>query len=76
VVEALVGLAASTADPGVLDRLDRVCRESGISLLPQEQELLYALTRGWRGVARAKKPPGATPRSSLAPAPPGALKAD
>ncbi|PZF98639.1 ATP-binding protein [Micromonospora deserti] len=44
VVEALVGLAASTADPAVLDRLDRVCRESGIRLLPDEEDLLYALT--------------------------------
>ena len=30
VVEALVGLAASVGDAEVLDRLDRVCRESGI----------------------------------------------
>ncbi|MET8362306.1 helix-turn-helix domain-containing protein [Micromonospora sp. NPDC005194] len=43
VVEALVGLAASTSDPAVLDRLDRVCEESGIRLLPQESGLLYAL---------------------------------
>ncbi|MGC4865811.1 ATP-binding protein [Micromonospora sp. DT53] len=43
VVEALVGLAASTADPAVLDRLDRACAESGIRLLPQESGLLYAL---------------------------------
>ncbi|GGO06668.1 hypothetical protein GCM10011576_10640 [Micromonospora parathelypteridis] len=43
-VEALVGLAASTADPAVLDRLERVCRENGIRLLPQESGLLYALT--------------------------------
>ncbi|MEU4643174.1 helix-turn-helix domain-containing protein [Micromonospora sp. NPDC023814] len=49
VVEALVGLAASTADPTVLDRLDRACRRSGIRLLPQEEELLYALTAGGRG---------------------------
>ncbi len=42
-VEALVGLAASTGDPDVLDRLDVVCRESGIRLLPHEAELLYAL---------------------------------
>ncbi|MBQ1074140.1 XRE family transcriptional regulator [Micromonospora sp. C31] len=40
VVEALVGLAASSGDPGVLDRLDRVCRQSGVRLLPQEEELL------------------------------------
>ncbi|MEU7609163.1 helix-turn-helix domain-containing protein [Micromonospora sp. NPDC049204] len=44
VVEALVGLAASTADPAVLERLERVCEESGIRLLPQESGLLYALT--------------------------------
>ncbi|MEU8083416.1 helix-turn-helix domain-containing protein [Micromonospora sp. NPDC049101] len=44
VVEALVGLAASTANPAVLDRLERVCEESGIRLLPQESGLLYALT--------------------------------
>ncbi|MER7472710.1 XRE family transcriptional regulator, partial [Micromonospora sp. NPDC000018] len=49
VVEALVGLAASTADPAVLDRLDRACRRSGIRLLPQEEELLYARTTGRRG---------------------------
>ncbi|MGN9775031.1 ATP-binding protein [Micromonospora sp. H33] len=42
-VEALVGLAASTADPAVLDRLDEVCRSSGIRLLPHEEQLLYAL---------------------------------
>ncbi|MDG4778368.1 helix-turn-helix domain-containing protein [Micromonospora sp. WMMD961] len=51
VVEALVGLAASTADPAVLDRLDRVCRESGIALLPQESGLLYALTADRGGPA-------------------------
>ncbi|MGW3601713.1 ATP-binding protein [Micromonospora sp. NPDC005161] len=52
VVEALVGLAASTADPAVLDRLDQVCQESGIRLLPQESGLLYALmaARGGRAV--------------------------
>ncbi|MET7668686.1 ATP-binding protein [Micromonospora luteifusca] len=44
VVEALVGLAASTANPAVLDRLERVCQENGIRLLPQESGLLYALT--------------------------------
>ncbi|RQW88448.1 ATP-binding protein [Micromonospora globispora] len=43
VVEALVGLAASTADVTVLERLDRARRSSGISLLPQEETLLYAL---------------------------------
>ncbi|MET8524480.1 helix-turn-helix domain-containing protein [Micromonospora sp. NPDC005172] len=43
VVEALVGLAASTGDPAVLDRLDRVCEDTGIRLLPQESGLLYAL---------------------------------
>ncbi|MEV1332842.1 helix-turn-helix domain-containing protein [Micromonospora costi] len=48
VVEALVGLAASTGDPAVLDRLDGVCREDGIRLLPQEVGLLYAL-RAARG---------------------------
>ncbi|WCN81582.1 ATP-binding protein [Micromonospora sp. LH3U1] len=50
-VEALVGLAASTADPAVLDRLDRVCQESGIRLLPQESGLLYALTAARGGPA-------------------------
>ncbi|MEU5938998.1 helix-turn-helix domain-containing protein [Micromonospora sp. NPDC047548] len=43
VVEALVGLAASTGDPAVLDRLDRACRESGIRLLPYEENLLRGL---------------------------------
>ncbi|MEV4117454.1 helix-turn-helix domain-containing protein [Micromonospora sp. NPDC049645] len=51
VVEALVGLAASTGDPAVLDRLDRVCAESGIRLLPQESGLLYALTAARSGPA-------------------------
>ncbi|WFF02198.1 helix-turn-helix domain-containing protein [Micromonospora sp. WMMD964] len=51
VVEALVGLAASTADPAVLDRLDRVCRESGIALLPHESGLLYALAADRDGPA-------------------------
>ncbi|WP_030487615.1 ATP-binding protein [Micromonospora chokoriensis] len=51
VVEALVGLAASTADPAVLDRLDRACLESGIRLLPQESGLLYALTAARGGPA-------------------------
>jgi predicted ATPase len=40
VVEALVGLAASTGDPHALDRLHRACREAGISLLPGEAALL------------------------------------
>ncbi|WP_410810571.1 ATP-binding protein [Micromonospora sp. 067-2] len=44
VVEALVGLAASTGDPAVLDRLDQVCQDSDIRLLPDESGLLYALT--------------------------------
>ncbi|WP_446217636.1 ATP-binding protein [Micromonospora sp. IBHARD004] len=43
VVEALVGLAASTADVRVLSRLDEVRRAGGVSLLPQEEALLYAL---------------------------------
>ncbi|EEP72588.1 XRE family transcriptional regulator [Micromonospora sp. ATCC 39149] len=45
-VEALVGLAAITRDAGVLDRLDRACRESGISLLPREIALLAAVRPG------------------------------
>ncbi|MEU4472766.1 helix-turn-helix domain-containing protein [Micromonospora sp. NPDC023888] len=49
VVEALVGLAASTADPAILERLERVCEESGIRLLPQESGLLYALTAARTG---------------------------
>ncbi|GIJ27769.1 XRE family transcriptional regulator [Micromonospora qiuiae] len=44
VVEALVGLAVSTSDPTVLERLDLVCRETGIRLLRPEEELLYALS--------------------------------
>ncbi|MEV4712162.1 helix-turn-helix domain-containing protein [Micromonospora sp. NPDC049374] len=43
VVEALVGLAASTSDARVLDRLDVACREGGIRLLEHEEELLYVL---------------------------------
>ncbi|KAB1910302.1 hypothetical protein F8274_21035 [Micromonospora sp. AMSO31t] len=42
-VEALVGLAASTTDVAVLDRLDRACRTTGIRLVPREEALLYAL---------------------------------
>ncbi|MEU7802914.1 helix-turn-helix domain-containing protein [Micromonospora arborensis] len=53
VVEALVGLAASTANPAVLDRLERICQENGIRLLPQESGLLYALTAA-RGVPEAR----------------------
>ncbi|MEV4654616.1 helix-turn-helix domain-containing protein [Micromonospora sp. NPDC049301] len=51
VVEALVGLAASTADPAVLDRLDRVCQENGIRLLPTESGLLYSLMAARDGSA-------------------------
>ncbi|MEV6816777.1 helix-turn-helix domain-containing protein, partial [Micromonospora sp. NPDC051296] len=51
VVEALVGLAASTSDPAVLNRLDLACRDAGIRLLPQEEELLYVLS-----VARSRPP--------------------
>ncbi|AXH89933.1 ATP-binding protein [Micromonospora aurantiaca] len=43
-VEALVGLAVSTADPAVLDRLDAARQVTGVSLLPQEEELLFSLT--------------------------------
>ncbi|MEU8180492.1 helix-turn-helix domain-containing protein [Micromonospora sp. NPDC049044] len=49
VVEALVGLAASTGDPVALERLERACQESGIQLLPQESGLLYALTAARSG---------------------------
>ncbi|MEH1164830.1 helix-turn-helix domain-containing protein [Micromonospora sp. CPCC 205539] len=51
VVEALVGLAASTGDPAVLDRLDRACQETGVRLLPEEDALLYALTAARDGPA-------------------------
>ncbi|WBB55827.1 helix-turn-helix domain-containing protein [Verrucosispora sp. WMMD573] len=44
VVEALVGLAASTSDASVLDRLEVACREGGIRLLEHEEELLYVLS--------------------------------
>ncbi len=44
VVEALVGLAASTSDAGVLDRLEVACREGGVRLLGHEEELLYVLS--------------------------------
>ncbi|WFE58852.1 helix-turn-helix domain-containing protein [Micromonospora sp. WMMD712] len=47
-VEALVGLAASTRDAAVLDRLDAACRRSGISLLPREAEVLAPLRRPGR----------------------------
>lgn len=42
-VEALVGLAASSGEaerPAVLARLNAVCRQSGITLVPRERELL------------------------------------
>ncbi|SBT63453.1 Predicted ATPase [Micromonospora sediminicola] len=42
-VEALVGLAASTGEVAVLDRLDRARQVTGVSLLPREEELLYSL---------------------------------
>ncbi|MFC0005070.1 ATP-binding protein [Micromonospora siamensis] len=48
-VEALVGLAASTGDPVARDRLDRVCRSGGISLLPIEEELLAGVPGGRPG---------------------------
>ncbi|WP_320068384.1 ATP-binding protein [Micromonospora sp. RTGN7] len=48
VVEALVGLTASTGDAGVLDRLDQLCQDSGISLLPREAAQLAALRGGGR----------------------------
>ncbi|TYB99590.1 XRE family transcriptional regulator [Micromonospora sp. WP24] len=50
-VEALVGLASSTGDPAVLDRLELVCREGAIRLLPHEEELLYALAANRDGRA-------------------------
>ncbi|MFG1675292.1 ATP-binding protein [Micromonospora sp. NPDC049282] len=42
-VEALVGLAASTGETAVLDRLERARQVTGVSLLPREEELLYSL---------------------------------
>ncbi|MGX1616247.1 ATP-binding protein [Micromonospora chalcea] len=42
-VEALVGLAVSTGDPAVLDRLDDARRVTGVSLLPREEELIFSL---------------------------------
>ncbi|SBT49912.1 ATP-binding protein [Micromonospora auratinigra] len=47
-IEALVGLAASTADVAVLDRLDRALRSTGFRLLTREEDLLYALVAGLR----------------------------
>ncbi|WP_326564620.1 ATP-binding protein [Micromonospora peucetia] len=49
VVEALVGWAASSGDRAVLDRLDRACRQSGVRLLPHEEELLHASTESRSG---------------------------
>ncbi|MBW4703999.1 MULTISPECIES: helix-turn-helix domain-containing protein [unclassified Micromonospora] len=40
VIEALVGLAASTGSAEVRQRLAQVCRRSGIRLLPEEENLL------------------------------------
>ncbi|MFD0820140.1 hypothetical protein ACFQ0D_17920, partial [Micromonospora zhanjiangensis] len=49
VVESLVGMLASSDDPGArrttLDWLDQVCRSSGISLLPRERVLVEAVER-------------------------------
>jgi hypothetical protein len=46
VVEALVGLVASTSDPDdrkvALRRLEDFCRSSGITLLPRERALIRA----------------------------------
>ncbi|MGC4894341.1 ATP-binding protein [Micromonospora sp. DT31] len=39
-VEALVGLAVSTGDPAVLDRLAAARAATGVHLLPQEEELV------------------------------------
>ena len=39
-----MGLAVSTADPRVLDRLDAARQVTGVSLLPQEEELLFSLS--------------------------------
>ncbi len=66
VVEALVGLAASTDDPaaraGVLDRLDRVCREGAISLLPRERALLGSVGVSVPGPRRAVEARARLPR--------------
>ncbi|RZU72485.1 putative ATPase [Micromonospora kangleipakensis] len=56
VVEALVGLAASRADVTVLSRLDEVRRAGGVSLLPQEEALLYALVARRAAGARRGAP--------------------
>ena len=69
VVEALVGLAASTADVTVLERLDRARRSSGISLLPQEEALLYALVAHREPATRGEpvaRPEPATRAESVA----------
>ncbi|MFF5172415.1 ATP-binding protein [Micromonospora sp. NPDC000089] len=71
VVEALVGLAASTGDAAARERLERVCRDSGITLLPDERELLGERVGG-AGEARAMNPLDTPLAQSLAPAPPGA----
>ncbi|MFC0029688.1 helix-turn-helix domain-containing protein [Micromonospora chaiyaphumensis] len=51
-VEALVGLAASTGEVAVLDRLERACRATGVRLLPREEALLYALVARRERAAR------------------------
>ncbi|MDZ5444234.1 helix-turn-helix domain-containing protein [Micromonospora sp. 4G57] len=56
VVEALVGLAASTADVTMLRRLDEARRAGGVSLLPQEEALLYALVARRTSGARRGAP--------------------
>jgi predicted ATPase/transcriptional regulator with XRE-family HTH domain len=57
VAEALVGLVASTDDPearsAARQRLDRVCREGGITLLPRERKLIGS---GGAGVPVQRRP--------------------
>ncbi|MFJ6196862.1 ATP-binding protein [Micromonospora sp. NPDC092111] len=56
VVEALVGLAASTGSAEVREHLDRVCRRSGIRLLPDEEALLGAVVGPGDGVGPPEPP--------------------
>ena len=67
--EALVGLVAATDDPTVraamLARLDQICREGAITLLPRERGRA-------RGVARARLPPDSPSFSPARATSPGA----
>jgi predicted ATPase/transcriptional regulator with XRE-family HTH domain len=74
VAEALVGLVASTDDPGsraaARDRLDQVCREGEITLLPRERALI-----GSAGITLPAARRGGSSSGYLVPGRPGRPRA-